>query len=105
MSIKFRERPTMEHVFQLEVRKAGALLGHVRRDAKGFYQYYRGPLNQLMYEFEDDDLDRMKKRITSTFTTHGKGPVFPCASHRQPSHHRIRGVWVTALASCHPNAP
>jgi hypothetical protein len=29
----------MEHVFQLEVRKSGALLGHVRRDAKGFSQY------------------------------------------------------------------
>jgi hypothetical protein len=36
VSIEFRERPTMEHVFQLEVRKAGALIGHIRCDEKGF---------------------------------------------------------------------
>ena len=65
MTIEFCERPTMEHVFQLEVRKAGALIGHIRGDEKGFYQYYRGPLNQLIYEFEDDDLERMKQRIAA----------------------------------------
>lgn len=65
MSIEFRERPTMEHVFQLEVRKSGALIGHIRCDEKGFYQYYRGPLNQLIFEFEDDDLDRMKQRVAT----------------------------------------
>src|SRR5207249_7120189 len=62
MSIEFRERPTLEHVFQLEVWKSGALIGHVRRNPRGIFQYYRGPLNQLMYEFQDDDLDRIKKR-------------------------------------------
>jgi hypothetical protein len=43
--------------------RVGVLLGDVRRSAKGAYQYYRGPLNQLMYEFEDEDLDRIKKRV------------------------------------------
>jgi hypothetical protein len=66
MSIEFRERPTMEHAFQLEVRKSGVLMGHIRCDEKGFYQYYRGPLNQLIFEFEDDDLDRMKQRVAAT---------------------------------------
>ena len=65
MGIEFRERPTQEHHFQLEVRKAGVLIGHVRHSAQGFFQYYRGPLNLLMYEFEDDDLDRLKQRIAS----------------------------------------
>jgi hypothetical protein len=65
MSIEFRERATLEHVFQLEVRKCGALVGHVRRNPRGTFQYYRGPLNQLMYEFEDDDLDRIKKRVAT----------------------------------------
>ena len=65
MNIEFRERPTQEHNFQLEVRKAGALIGHLRRSADGFFQYYRGPLNLLMYEFEDDDLERLKQRIAS----------------------------------------
>jgi hypothetical protein len=66
MSIEFRERSTPEHVFQWEVRKSGALLGHVRRNARGLYQYYRGPLNQLMYEFQDDDLDRIKRRVAAS---------------------------------------
>jgi len=65
MNIEFRERPTQEHNFQLEVHKAGALMGHLRRSADGFFQYYRGPLNLLMYEFEDDDLERLKQRIAS----------------------------------------
>jgi len=46
MSIEFRERPTLEHVFQLEVWKSGALIGHIRRDRGGFYQYYRAPLKR-----------------------------------------------------------
>jgi len=65
MSIEYRERPTQEHSFQLEVRKAAALIGHVRRSADGFFQSYRGPLNLLMYEFEDDNLERLKQRIAS----------------------------------------
>jgi hypothetical protein len=65
MDIEFRERPTQEHNFQLEVRKTGTLIGHIRCDANGFYQYYRGPLNLLIYEFEDDDLERMNQRIVS----------------------------------------
>jgi len=65
MSIEFRERPTVERASQLEVRKSGALLGHIRRNPRGKYQYYRGPLNQLMYEFEDDDLDRIELRVAA----------------------------------------
>jgi hypothetical protein len=65
MLIEFHERSTAEHAFQLEVRQAGTLLGHVRLNARGVDQYYRGPLNQLMYEFEDDNLDRIKKRVAS----------------------------------------
>jgi hypothetical protein len=61
MNIEFRERPTQGHNFQLEVRQAGALIGRVRRSADGVFQYYRGPLNLLMYEFEDDDLERLKR--------------------------------------------
>src|SRR5262249_32406917 len=47
MSIESRERPTMKHVLQLKVRKSGDLIGHIRCNANGFYQYYRGPLNLL----------------------------------------------------------
>jgi hypothetical protein len=65
MSIEFRERPTSAYDFQLEVRKSGVLLGHVRRTAKGVYQYYRGPLNELTYEFEDTDLGRLKSLVVA----------------------------------------
>jgi len=43
MSIEFRERPIREW----------------------FYQYFREPLNQLIDEFEDDDLERMKQRVAA----------------------------------------
>jgi hypothetical protein len=62
MSIAFREHPTQENDFQLEVRKSGVLLGYVRRDGD-FFQYCRGAVNDVMFEFEDDDLDRLKQRI------------------------------------------
>ena len=65
MTIEFRECPTQERGFVFEVRKSGALIGHVRRGDESFFQYYRGPLNALMFEFEDDDLERLKQRITS----------------------------------------
>jgi hypothetical protein len=68
MGIEFRARPAQDHDFQLEVRKSGALLGYVRRSDGRFFQYYRGPLNEVTYEFEDDDLDRLKKRIASRET-------------------------------------
>ena len=64
MSLDFREHPTQEYDFQLEVRKSGVLLGYVRRDGD-FFQYYRGAVNEVMFEFEDDDLDRLKQRIAS----------------------------------------
>jgi hypothetical protein len=47
MAIEFRERRTQEQDFRLEVRKAGELLGHVRRGDGGFFQYYRGALGAL----------------------------------------------------------
>ena len=65
MSIDFRESPTQEHAFQLEVRKSDVLLGYVRRGDDGFFQYYRGSIHEVMFEFEDDDLDRLKHRIAS----------------------------------------
>ena len=40
-------------------------VGHVRRHASGFFQYYRDLLNELMFEFEDDDLERLRRRIAS----------------------------------------
>jgi hypothetical protein len=64
MSIEFRERPTMEHAFQLEVRKSGALIGHIRCDEKASIGITEGH-NQLIYEFEDDDLDRLKQRVAA----------------------------------------
>jgi hypothetical protein len=65
VELGFRERPTMEHAFHWKCGSPVVLMGHIRCDEKGFYQYYRGPLNQLIFEFEDDDLDRMKQRVAA----------------------------------------
>ncbi len=58
MSIDFRERHTAGYSFQLEVRRSGALIGHVR-GGSGVYRYYRGELNELTAEFKDRNLDRL----------------------------------------------
>ena len=61
--IKFRNRSTQPHICLLEVRRSGTLIGHVRRGERGFFQYYRGAENFVMYEFENADLRQLKKRI------------------------------------------
>ena len=63
--IKFRNRSTQPHICFLEVCRSGTLIGHVRRGDRGFFQYYRGADNLVMYELEDRDLQRLKKRIVS----------------------------------------
>lgn len=63
MSIEFREHPTSGYPFQLQVVSSGQLIGHVRRNAAGVYQYLRGEFNELVFEFQDQDLDALKKKI------------------------------------------
>jgi len=48
-----------------EVRRSGALIGHVR-GGSGVYRYYRGEFNELTAEFEDRNLDRLKTKIEET---------------------------------------
>jgi len=38
----------------------------VRRNAVGVYQYLRGEFNELVFEFQDQDLDALKKKIQET---------------------------------------
>ena len=66
MDIEFRECPTEERDFQLEVRKSGALLGRVRRDASGFFQYFRGHPNELMFEFRPEPTAVKCTRVVAT---------------------------------------
>ena len=61
--IKFRNRSTQPHICLLEVRRSGTLIGRVRRGEIGFFQYYRGADNFVMFELEDRDLQQLKKRI------------------------------------------
>ena len=63
MEIKFRERNTQPNYFLLEVRRSGTLIGHVRRGERGFFQYFRGEQNFVMYELEHGDLEQLKRRI------------------------------------------
>jgi len=61
--IKFRNRSTQPHICLLEVRRSCTLICHVRRGERGFFQYFRGAENFVMYELEDADLRQLKKRI------------------------------------------
>jgi hypothetical protein len=64
MTIEFREHHTLRHPFQLQVLRSGTLVGHVRRNAAaGVYQYLRGEFNELVFEFQDQDLDALKRKI------------------------------------------
>jgi hypothetical protein len=69
ISIEFREHRehhTLGQPFQLRVVRSGVVIGHVRRNAGGVFQYYRGEFNELTYEFQDPDLDKLKERIEQT---------------------------------------
>jgi hypothetical protein len=66
MSIEFREHHTLGQPFELRVARSGVVIGHVRRNAGGVFQYYRGEFNELTYEFQDPDLDKLKERIEQT---------------------------------------
>ena len=63
MAIEFREHHTLGYPFELEVRKSGVLIGHIRQRPGGPYRYYRGQFNELTPEFHDEDLNRLKARI------------------------------------------
>lgn len=64
-AIKYRNRSSQPHICLLEVRKSGTLIGHVRRGERGFFQYYRGAENLVMYELEHADLQQLKKLIAA----------------------------------------
>lgn len=63
--IRYRKRRSQPHICFLEVRKSGTLIGHVGRGERGFFQYYRGAENFVMYELEHADLQQLKRLIAS----------------------------------------
>jgi len=75
--ITFRNRSTQPHICLLEVRRSGRLIGRVRRGERGLFQYYRGAENFLMYELEDADLQRLKKRIVLRESSPLRGSSLP----------------------------
>jgi hypothetical protein len=66
MPIEFRDHHTLGHPFQLQVLKSGRVIGHVRRNVAGLYQYLRGEFNVLVFEFQSQDLDELKQKIEQT---------------------------------------
>ena len=64
MEIEFVEKSTLGLPWYLEVRRQGVVLGRVlRRPDTGAYRYYIGTENQLNHEYEDPDLDNLKRQV------------------------------------------
>ena len=62
--IEYREIQTLGGGWSVEVRKSGALLGHIRkRPDTGAFAYYRGAANVLTASLESGDLADLKKQV------------------------------------------
>lgn len=68
MSVTFDVAPTVAGIWRLDVREAHdvlRILGHIKRCAsRGTYAYYRGKDNNSVAEFEDENLDVVKKIVS-----------------------------------------
>jgi hypothetical protein len=67
MSVTFDVAPTVAGIWRLDVREAHnvlKVLGHIKRlTGRGTYAYYRGRDNNSVPEFEDANLDELKKMV------------------------------------------
>ncbi len=62
-NFKYKEQDLLGG-WKIEVRKGPVHIGNIKKNpTTGAFQYYSGPNNQLNWSFDDDDLDRLKKKI------------------------------------------
>ena len=68
MNITFKEKSTLGGGWSLEVLRAPLLIGHVRKaGSSSSYQYYHGRDNQLNYEFQEADLEILKRKVSEKY--------------------------------------
>lgn len=67
MPVTFDVAPTVAGIWRLDVREGHnvlKVLGHIKRlTGRGTYAYYRGRDNNSIPEFEDANLDELKKMV------------------------------------------
>ena len=68
MKIEFKEKQTLGGGWSLEVWKAPAVIGHIRKSAStGRYRYFNGPQNELTPSLGDDDPNELKQKVTARY--------------------------------------
>ena len=88
MSITFEEKSTLGCAWFLEVLcpsrpintssrgpqsrarriRGPILIGHIRKGgALGTYQYFHGPHNDMNYEFQEADLEKLKRKVSEKY--------------------------------------
>lgn len=67
MTMEFKEKETLGLDWSLEVRRSGILIGHIRKHpTSGIYRYFDGPRNELTSSLEDEDLAKLKRKVSDT---------------------------------------
>ena len=67
IALTFEEKSTLGRGWELEVRNGNRAIGHIRKSGTDrSYQYYHG-FAQLNYEFEDTDLESLKRQISTRY--------------------------------------
>ena len=68
MSITFEEKSTLGWGWFLEVRRPPLLIGHIRKGGTlNTYQFFHGPHNELNYEFQESDLEVLKRKVSEKY--------------------------------------
>lgn len=66
MGLEFKKNETLGGGWSLEVRRAGFLVGHIRkRPDTSAYCYFRGSDNILSPSYENADLEVLKRQVSS----------------------------------------
>lgn len=68
MSITFKEKSNLGWGWFIEVRSSHRFIGHIRKAGNSsLYQFFPGPNNELNYEFQEANLDVLKRKVSEKY--------------------------------------
>lgn len=68
MSITFEEKSNLGWGWFLEVHRAPLLIGYIRKGGTfNTYHFFHGPHNELNYEFQESDLEVLKRKVSEKY--------------------------------------
>lgn len=68
MTLTFKEKSTLGLGWSIEVLHVHHLIGNIRKAGNSdLYLYFHGPINELNYEFQDTDLEVLKRRVSEKY--------------------------------------